>query len=386
MEIIRLRASDFEEAMDLINLVFSQAYAPSCFEKMLPLLYQPTDSHMRRNFALRENGKLRAIVGLFPAQVQAGNEVLSLGGIGGVSTHPNDRGKGWMRHLMNRCLEEMQSDGTDLSFLIGLRQRYQYYGYEKAGALAECKVGKTNFKHTQPASPAEELRFKKLLPEDTELIAAAKALYDRQPIRCIRSGQEFYLYLLSLHMQPWAALNQDGSLAGYLVCDAQKRRISELIAHSDTAMPELLRAWFAQQDAEESTVILPAFQESQLRSLTGLAEEFHLVDNGNWRIFRWDRVADALIKVRSAWRPLREGSLSVGIQGYGTIRFTVQGKAASCEKTSARPDVEWDPFTAIRILFGHAPARWVAEVPEAIRSIVEDWFPLPLSWLPQNYV
>ena len=202
MEIIRLQASDFEDAMDLINLVFSQAYAPSTFEKMLPLLYQPTDAHMRNNFAIRKNGKLRAIVGLFPQEVQANGAILKLGGIGGVSTHPNDRGKGWMKLLMQRCIQEMQDTSVDLSFLIGLRQRYQYYGYEKAGALTECKVSQTNFRHTSQGKGQPELCFRRLLSTDAQLIRAAKELHDRQPLYCIRSTSDFYLHMLSLHAQP----------------------------------------------------------------------------------------------------------------------------------------------------------------------------------------
>lgn len=65
MEIVRLKSCDFEEAIDFLDFVFSKAYSPTHFRKMLPLCYQPTDEHMSHNFAIRENGKIRAIVGLF---------------------------------------------------------------------------------------------------------------------------------------------------------------------------------------------------------------------------------------------------------------------------------------------------------------------------------
>lgn len=100
MELVQLSASDFEEALDFLDLVFSTAYAPTRFGNMLPLLYQPTDEDMQHNFAIREHGRIRAIVGMFPSQIQVGSKILHLEGIGGVSSHPNDRGKGWMKQLM----------------------------------------------------------------------------------------------------------------------------------------------------------------------------------------------------------------------------------------------------------------------------------------------
>ena len=135
MEIVKLRACDYDDALDFLDFVFSKAYGPTHFGTMLPLCYRPTDEHMGHNFAVRENGKIRGIVGLFPAQVKVGGETLNLGGIGGVSAHPSDRGKGWMKLLMAHAIEEMESAETDLSFLIGLRQRYQHFGYEKTGVL-----------------------------------------------------------------------------------------------------------------------------------------------------------------------------------------------------------------------------------------------------------
>ena len=38
---------------------------------------------MSHNFAVRENGRLRAIVGLFPMEIQAGETLLKLGGSAG---------------------------------------------------------------------------------------------------------------------------------------------------------------------------------------------------------------------------------------------------------------------------------------------------------------
>lgn len=386
MEIVRLKATDFEEALDLLNLVFSQTYAPTNFATMLPLLYQPTDEHMRCNFAVREDGKIRAIVGLFPAQIQAGDIALNLGGIGGVSAHPNDRGKGWMKLLMNRCIEEMEKTATDLSFLIGLRQRYQYFGYEKVGTLVEHTVSKTNLRHVLEALEVPELSIMPLLPTDTALIEKAKALYDCQPFRRIRLSSEFYPILLSLNTEPWVALYPDGTMAGYLVCDQQKKRITEIFAQNDAAFAGMIRRWFSQQNISETTVILSLGQETQGRYLNGLAEGFRLIENANWRIFHWDKVIAALLAVKNSEDQLRDGAITVGIKGYGAVHISIRNGITSCVKTSLPPDVELEPSIAAQVLFNYYPTNMVTVLPDKIKPLIRDWFPLPLCLLPQNYV
>ena len=95
----RLSTADFEEAMDFLNLVFG-AVEPHDFERMLPLCYRPQEMH--RNLAIREGGRIRAIVGLFERSLEVGAHTLRVGCIGGVSTHPRSRGRGYMRALMDR--------------------------------------------------------------------------------------------------------------------------------------------------------------------------------------------------------------------------------------------------------------------------------------------
>ena len=113
-EVIQLRGTDFDECMDFLNEVFSE-HAPHDFAGMLPSIYQPTDEQMACNYAIRVDGKLAAVVGLFPAQWQVGDQVLKVGGIGGVSTHKRVRGAGYMKlgaYWLCRCAAPSNSNIT----------------------------------------------------------------------------------------------------------------------------------------------------------------------------------------------------------------------------------------------------------------------------------
>ena len=58
-EIVRLTPADYEQAVDFLDLVFSQAKKPHHFEKMLPRLALP--DAMTHHFALKRDGRIRAL-------------------------------------------------------------------------------------------------------------------------------------------------------------------------------------------------------------------------------------------------------------------------------------------------------------------------------------
>ena len=80
--IVQLSGEDFEAAMDFLNSVFG-AHAPHDFEGLLPSIYRRTDEHLACNYAVRRDGALKAVVGMFPINWQVAEVTLRVAGIGG---------------------------------------------------------------------------------------------------------------------------------------------------------------------------------------------------------------------------------------------------------------------------------------------------------------
>ena len=205
-EIIQLRADDFEETIDFLNLVFGMR-EPDGFEKFLPVRYRATDEDMAHNFAVKRNGRIRAIVGLFPSVWQFGDVCFRVAGIGGVSTHPKSRGEGLMHKLMTHCLDEIGRQGYHVSRLGGQRQRYAKYGYEKCGMQYSFTLARANFKYDGESE--RTVQFEPLMHNDDALIRQAKALHDAQPIYCYRSLVDFQAYGLHWYHVPHVALDPE---------------------------------------------------------------------------------------------------------------------------------------------------------------------------------
>lgn len=382
----RLCTADFEEAMDFLNLVFSQAHSPHDFARMLPRLYRPTEESMQNNFAIRKNGRIRAVVGLFPITLHAGDRTLKVGGIGGVATHPNERKMGAMHQLMEACIEEMHSQGFQLSCLGGIRQRYGYYGFEKAGTAYSYYVTKNIIRHCLTDTLETGIHFKLIKQDDREKLSHAKELYDTQPLHCNRSPDEFYLYLKSWYMIPWAALDRNGNMIGYIVANGANNQINEILADSPDIFYSMICTWTSEHAGEGTSLFLPPWARDFTRKIGRISENVSIQESYNWRVFDWVEVIRALFAVRSGFSRLADGEVNIGIKNYGITRICVKDGLAVCEQVKGKADVLVDAFTAMRLMFGPLSPDNAAELPDHLFPLFSSWFPLPLCWLPQDSV
>ncbi len=380
-QVIQLSAADFEEAMDFMNLVFS-GYSPTDFAKLLPVLYRPTEEHMACNYAIRQQGRIRAVVGLFPLQWQAGPILLKAAGIGGVSTHPNYRSSGLMKQLMQHCVTQMKAQGYHLSWLGGQRQRYLYHGYEKCGVGLSLSLSRSNLRHCFSGEPA--LRFEPLAATDQAGLARARELHDTQPSRARRVPADFHLHCVSWHHRPHVALDAGGCMVGYLVANAKGDAVTELVGENDEVAVEMARAWAARGDQGINLDLNPA-APGLIRRLGQYCEGMNTHASGNWQFFAWEEVLGALLQLRRGMGPLPAGRVVVGIEGYGPLALEVDGEHTAVKRTEEEPAVKGNAPLMLRLLCGPLPPSQVMALP-ASAALLEAWCPLPLYWARQDGV
>lgn len=380
-EIARLQASDFEEALDVLNFSFGFQH-PHNFETLLPALYQSSEEAMSWNWALRENGRIRAIVGAFPLAWQLGDATLRIAGIGGVGCHPRARSQGYMQQLMAHSVATMQEEGYHLSYLGGQRQRYGYFGYEKCGIYYQLNLGSTNVRHAFGSADLG-IEFRPLSRQDQTHLQGTIGLHDAQSIRGIRDPERFYDLLLSWRHRPQIAHSSDGRMIGYLVASEAGDLVTEILAVNE-GEPELsIAAAWVQQHGETRFELAP--WNRLLPKLAQLCEGLSVHQSGNWQIFDWETTLDALLKTRGTLGPLTDGAVVLEIADYGRILLEVSGGSARCVRTEIEPTLQTDAFTAMRLLCGPLPPSAVLALPQGAAPL-EQWCPLPLFWGRQDGV
>ncbi|MBN1559980.1 GNAT family N-acetyltransferase [candidate division KSB1 bacterium] len=373
--ITQLTAGDYENAIDFLNLVFSEHY-PIDFPRVLPKLYKPTDESMSMNYAIKRHGKIRAIVGLYPVELHVGATPLKLAAIGAVSSHPNDRGQGHMRRLLQFCLQVMRAEGYHLSWLGGQRQRYGYFGYEVCGSTAVFTVNKKNISHGYAEMPA--IHFEKICAPD-ERFTQMKLWHDTHPIHCTRPVASFAEISRSWQNDLFAAMSARDELAGYVIANAAGA-VLELATPDEKAV---IPAWVAQQDQAQVAFETAMLPHPIVKELTRICEQQSTRSSGNWQIFDWQRVVNAILKVKHQSMTLMNDIFRLGIEGYGVIELCVDGPSAACIRTRKRAHFCCDPLSAMRLLFGPLPPAMSGLINH---SALNGWCPLPLSLPRQDQV
>ena len=371
LNVVQLTLDDFEEAIDLINYVFSQAYDPHDFERRLPKLYRPTEERMRCNYGIRLRGRLVAVAGSYPLAWQIGAATLRVAGIAGVATHPRHRDQGLMGAVVSHCVAEARTAGCHLSWLDGLRRRYRHFGYERCGTELGFRLAARDF--AAAGIDAGRLRFRRLREGDA-LLTEAQRLHARQEVHWRRAPAEFLTICTSWNAELYAALDGD-EFAGYLIAGRDPSRVVELVAADAADAPRLAAGWCATRGGRTAVAASP-WQTVAARSLGAFADKSELGCCGNWQVFDWPALLAAVLGERARGGSLPDGEVVIEIAGAGRLRLWVDGSAGGCTATDDVPQVTLDPFTAMRVLFGPLPAHLggAASLPAALES----WCPLPL--------
>jgi len=137
VRIRNVRENDTEWQQFLRFLEASYGNAPNWFPDNMPHVYKPTPGRLETFWIVEEDDRIVSHVGLFPLHIHVGNVGLTAGGIGGVATLPEYRGRGYMSALLRHVIAEMRQKRMPVSVLWGRRQRYGRFGWELAGVTHE---------------------------------------------------------------------------------------------------------------------------------------------------------------------------------------------------------------------------------------------------------
>jgi hypothetical protein len=281
-----------------------------------------------------------------------------------------------MTVLMRHCVELMQQQGYHLSFLGGQRQRYLYYGFEKCGGNFTLTVNKNNVRHAfgEPAP----VRFAPLEAKDPRL-GALESMHRQQVVRCRRPPERFHDYLVNWLHKPFVAVDEADRTIGYLVADEALTRVVELVSVDDATTVNMIRAWVEQhEDHDVHFSIHPVRRELARRVMT-FCESPSMGTSGNWQIFDWKSVIDALLRLRRLCGPLMPGSVVVAVDDRINLHLEVSSDECRCTTTGAAPDLRLSASTAMQVFFGPlAPSQSVA-LPKSATAL-DAWCPLPL-WM-----
>lgn len=193
----------------------SQCYGfpdPKWFENDTEVFFGAQAPKLKTKWALKIGGRFAAHIGVFPFTALVEGRPLKVAGIGAVATHPDFRGQGLMKRLMDHVERQIEKDGYDLCILWGERALYSPYGYERGLFTDQFTFLKRNLKYfavprgLRPAGPGDLPSLRKLHNHHRFRIEKGPA-YFSSVIRRFRQG---------LPESAWV-LEEKGKLPAYAI-------------------------------------------------------------------------------------------------------------------------------------------------------------------------
>lgn len=268
------RCAMMEEFEELVAML-TKAYGKLSVEywaQNYPQLYQK-DAQRASNFLiLKEGEKIVSHVGLFPMELMAYGRRLKVGGIGGVATLQEYRGRGYMSQLLNFAIAKMRQEGYHFSVLWGDRQRYGAFGWERGVLAWEFLV--THRSLIRSGVPKAKAWKYDGSEGDLESIIR---MHEAEPIRVLRSPETYSLLLRKAGVQVW--LSEDA----YLVLWEGRGYASEF-GGDGASILSLIRGVLEAKDMPELRLSLPLWDRGRFMDFFNASANWSLVTSAMIRI------------------------------------------------------------------------------------------------------
>jgi hypothetical protein len=286
-----------------------------------------------------------------------------------------------MKTCMDEAMAAMKAAGCAFGELGGQRQRYQFWGFERCGAIAEASFSTKNLHHAfGEREIAPGWRAAKIGPEDSAALAQAQALIESQPIHIRHDPAAFYDILCSWREVPWGVWEGD-QLRAFFTLSHDGKRVEQFLLQDANHLEMALRCVYAAlpEDSYKSVKFtIPLWQKDLLALAEEISEGVDGDDAGMFTILSWEQVLGALLTLQARCKPLPDGELTARIDGdcgTETLRFSVAGGVPRVEPFPGAPDLTFSHLEALRFFL--APVS----VKRDENALAQAWFPLPL-WLP----
>lgn len=191
-----------------------------------------TDEGWRVEFVHEGRSVSRTFI--YDRRMRIGGAVVTMGGIGGVGTDEEYRHRGLARRVLERCVEVMEREEYDTSFLFGIQDFYHRFGFATCMGGHEVIVGSD--------AAARSSRRHRIRPARRSDLQGLVRLYNREnatlTASCVRPNSwAGFTRGTQWDVGTWVRVVVDGAdrICGYVVCDdtTERCKVAEVCGSGD---------------------------------------------------------------------------------------------------------------------------------------------------------
>lgn len=325
------RADEEREILDFSNMVFAMSSGPIDFKRVYPSIYGREGFSSLHIIARNEEGRLASSMAVKPMNVKLGQgEGLSLGFLGTVATHPEERGKGYMNQLMHMSLQRAREEGIEIIVLGGQRQRYNHFDFENCAPVIRFELNKANLKQMEHY---EEYEFVLLTKADEQVIDAAYEACRLLELSAERKRADFVDILRTAGGEGYAMM-ASGQVKGYVYAGGD-----DIYEYGFTGKPDwksMARSWLNFRSGKSFDIVVPTYQKSAIEAFGSVAESWSMRDELMAHVLDWQLVLQKLLNFKARHQALADGEALIEIKGQAKLRLCVKGNHAVAEPSDDR--------------------------------------------------
>ncbi len=400
LRVERATAADYDELVDISNRIFSQTtdengrveYNHRYFQDLVPKLYRDASCSMPDHYLIRDKeGHIIAVAGAFENRVHVGKHVLRTRGIGTVGVDAAHRGEGLMKRLMWEILKDCANDGIDFSFLGGLRQRYEHFGYTTAGNCAIFTMTRNNMNYIYGKDASFGYTFTPLTAEMADVLDQIDQLHRTDLVYAERNRTRLSDILHNWNRLP-LGIWHNHEFCGWCITQEDHAVIHEMTLKHDLAPAcsntgegaiygEVLCDFIHAFDVPVvSWNYIGLYEREKIHYLAQHAESMVLTHHEQYRMFRYAHMLQAYLSLKAQGDGLCDGTLRVEIDDdlcAQKVEICVQnGTVTVNDHFDVPPTLRVNSLQAAQLFFGVGAA--MTDLSGALPPFAQQWFPLPL--------
>ncbi len=362
---------DFLSIQEMLEDSYSRGR--NWFPLKYPYFHQRENFDYSNTFIIRDGKKILSLVRIFPLNFVIRGEKVKAGGIGSVATRPEERGKGYMRILLNHCIELMKERGYAFSILGGDRQRYNYFGYETCGYSFTFLLTLRSLEKSGLVK--KEIKMERLVEKKDEILQKIKEGYEKMKIRMERPFS-FYEKVLLERLPLHTIYTQEEGFA-YLIGEEREEKffIRELGGDEELFLP-LLYSFLKKYPFSCVYLEYPPLPDEVWRMLYLSSSTYSLRPLGMVKILSLEKTLKgfrSFLEERMEEREFLRGKVKE--TGEEVFIQKREGKLVFLPSKTGEP-VEKGEREWVRIIFGPPP----------LTSPLDRIFPFPFHWWRLDHV
>ena len=222
MEIRGVRESELEQVVELSCVAFN----PDGHERYWQYVKGDSSYRLPQTRVVVVNDKVVSTLRVWERRMRVGASLVTMGGIGGVCTHPNYRGVGYASALMRDTIDYLRMTGCDLGVLFTIIPEafYQRLGWtslplhsftvkcDTVGRVADASAWQVTDFNPETDLDAVAVLYDLANAQQSGTIARTRAYWDMAPSR-IRG------------VLPTVVARQNGRIGGYLNYEIEGERV-----------------------------------------------------------------------------------------------------------------------------------------------------------------